>query len=172
MKRMKDDSGVPEVPTAFPHTQIQLKGMWDQVQDVHYLTLSCCIVRTLPPREYGGALVVWPGMPFPKLDGRIHQSPVCFCIVVNSYKDNAQHAIRRQPHKLNFGKKIVSKLNFGKKIVPSHVLAASRSFYALESNIMEFHSKPRQDILIRFCCDPSDINIITYKGIQESRCMY
>ncbi len=33
-------------------------------------------VRTLPPREYGGALVVWPGMPFPKLDGRIHQSLV------------------------------------------------------------------------------------------------
>jgi hypothetical protein len=31
-------------------------------------------VRTLPPREYGGALVVWPGMPFPNLDGRIHQS--------------------------------------------------------------------------------------------------
>ncbi len=52
---MKDDSGVPEVPTAFTHTQIQLKGMWDQVQDVHYLTLSCCIV-------------------------------------VNSYKHNAQHA--------------------------------------------------------------------------------
>ncbi len=24
----------------------------------------------------GGALVVWPGMPFPNLDGRIHQSPV------------------------------------------------------------------------------------------------
>ncbi len=33
-------------------------------------------VRTLPPREYGGALVVWPGMPFPNLDGRIHQSLV------------------------------------------------------------------------------------------------
>jgi hypothetical protein len=32
--------------------------------------------RTLPPRAYGGALVVWPGMPFPNLDGRIHQSPV------------------------------------------------------------------------------------------------
>jgi hypothetical protein len=32
-------------------------------------------VQTLPPREYGGALVVWPGMPFPNLDGRIHQSP-------------------------------------------------------------------------------------------------
>ncbi len=37
-------------------------------------------VRTLPPREYGGALVVWPGMPFPNLDGRIHQSPVFFGI--------------------------------------------------------------------------------------------
>ncbi len=36
------------------------------------------IVRTLPPREYGGALVVWPGMPFPNLDGRIHQSLVFF----------------------------------------------------------------------------------------------
>jgi hypothetical protein len=37
-------------------------------------------VRTLPPREYGGALVVWPqaGMPFPNLDGRIHQSLVLF----------------------------------------------------------------------------------------------
>jgi hypothetical protein len=38
-------------------------------------------VRTLPPCAYGGALVVWPGMPFPNLDGRIHQSPLfiaCF----------------------------------------------------------------------------------------------
>ncbi len=32
-------------------------------------------VRTLPPRAYSGALVVWPGMPFPNLDGKIHQSP-------------------------------------------------------------------------------------------------
>ncbi len=27
---------------------------------------------------FGGALVVWPGMQFPNLDGRIHQSPICF----------------------------------------------------------------------------------------------
>ncbi len=33
-------------------------------------------VRTLPPREYGGTLMVWPGMLFPNLDGRIHQSLV------------------------------------------------------------------------------------------------
>jgi hypothetical protein len=33
-------------------------------------------VRTLPQREYCGALVVWPGMQFPNLGGRIHQSPV------------------------------------------------------------------------------------------------
>ncbi len=35
-------------------------------------------VRTLSPHEYGGALVVWPGMLFPNLDGRIHQSLVFF----------------------------------------------------------------------------------------------
>ncbi len=35
-------------------------------------------VRTQPPLEYGGALVVWPGMPFPNLDGRIYQSPVFY----------------------------------------------------------------------------------------------
>jgi hypothetical protein len=33
-------------------------------------------VLTPPPRAYGGALVAWPGMPFPNLDGRIHQSLV------------------------------------------------------------------------------------------------
>jgi hypothetical protein len=45
------------------------------IDDVHQAS-----VRTLPPREYGasGALVVWPGMPFPNLDGRIHQSLVVF----------------------------------------------------------------------------------------------
>jgi hypothetical protein len=37
-------------------------------------------VRTLPPRAYGGALVVWPGMPFPNLDGRIHKSPVFYAV--------------------------------------------------------------------------------------------
>jgi hypothetical protein len=30
----------------------------------------------MPPLVYGGALVVWPGIPFPNLDGRIHQSTV------------------------------------------------------------------------------------------------
>jgi hypothetical protein len=48
-------------------------------------------VRTLPPREYGGALVVWPGMPFPNLDGRIHQSLVFFATrptsPMNSHRD-------------------------------------------------------------------------------------
>ncbi len=33
-------------------------------------------VQTLPPRVYCGNLVVWPGMPFLNLDGRIHQSPL------------------------------------------------------------------------------------------------
>ncbi len=28
-------------------------------------TIASYDVRTLPPRDYGGALVVWPGMPFP-----------------------------------------------------------------------------------------------------------
>jgi hypothetical protein len=30
---------------------------------------------------------------------------------------------------------------------------------------MEFHFKPRKDILSIFCCDPNDINVITYKEI-------
>ncbi len=41
MKRLQDDSGVP---TAFICTLRQLKFMWDQVQDMRSLTLSCCIV--------------------------------------------------------------------------------------------------------------------------------
>ncbi len=32
--------------------------------------------RTLHPRVYGGALVVWPGMPFQIFDGRLHHLPV------------------------------------------------------------------------------------------------
>jgi hypothetical protein len=40
-------------------------------------------VRTLPPRKYGGALMVWPGMPFPNLDCRIHHSPFFFEISIN-----------------------------------------------------------------------------------------
>ena len=32
---------------------------------------------------------------------------------------------------------------------------------------MEFHFKPRKDILIIFCCDPNDINVITYKEIKD-----
>jgi hypothetical protein len=41
IKRLQDDSGVP---TAFICTPRPLKFMWDQVQDMHRLTLSCCIV--------------------------------------------------------------------------------------------------------------------------------
>ncbi len=37
-------------------------------------------VRTLPPREYGGSLVVWPGMQSLNLDGRIHQSLFFFIV--------------------------------------------------------------------------------------------
>jgi hypothetical protein len=36
-----------------------------------------------------------------------------------------------------------------------------------KTNIMEFHFKPRKDILIIFCCDPNDINVITYKEILK-----
>ncbi len=32
---------------------------------------------------------------------------------------------------------------------------------------MNFHFKPRKDILIVFCCDPNDINVITYKEIKD-----
>jgi hypothetical protein len=32
---------------------------------------------------------------------------------------------------------------------------------------MEIHFKPRKDILIIFCCDPIDINVITYKEIKD-----
>jgi hypothetical protein len=42
-------------------------------------------VRTLPPREYGGTLVVWPGMPFPNLDGRIHQSLVLLFTLISAH---------------------------------------------------------------------------------------
>jgi hypothetical protein len=44
-------------------------------------------VRTPPPRAYGGALVVWPGMPFPNLDGRIHQSPVFVLKIESMHAD-------------------------------------------------------------------------------------
>jgi len=36
-----------------------------------------------------------------------------------------------------------------------------------KTNILEFHFKPRKDILIIFTCDPNDINTITYKQVQE-----
>ncbi len=32
---------------------------------------------------------------------------------------------------------------------------------------MKIHFKPRKDILIIFCCDPNDINVITYKEIKN-----
>jgi hypothetical protein len=47
-------------------------------------------VQTLPPREYGGTLVV-----FPNLDGRIHQSPV-FILEHGKYKSNFQDITRNQ----------------------------------------------------------------------------
>jgi hypothetical protein len=36
-----------------------------------------------------------------------------------------------------------------------------------KTNIMEFHFKPRKEILMIFCCDPNDINVITYKEIKD-----
>jgi len=36
-----------------------------------------------------------------------------------------------------------------------------------KTNILEFHFKPRKDILIIFTCDPNDINTITYKQVQD-----
>ena len=33
--------------------------------------------------------------------------------------------------------------------------------------LIQFHFKPRKDILIIFCCDPNDINVITYKEIKD-----
>ena len=32
---------------------------------------------------------------------------------------------------------------------------------------MEFHYKLNKDKLIIFCCDPNDINVITYKDIKN-----
>ena len=32
---------------------------------------------------------------------------------------------------------------------------------------MEFHFKPCKGMLIIFCCDPNDINVITYKEIKD-----
>ncbi len=71
------------------HTKRSLEGtLWPCGHDGG-LAVVRSPVLTLPPREYGGSLVVWPGMPFPNLDGRIHQSPVlesslnggaCFCL--------------------------------------------------------------------------------------------
>ncbi len=36
-----------------------------------------------------------------------------------------------------------------------------------KSNIMEFHFKPRKNILIIFYYDPNDINAITFKEIKD-----
>ena len=36
-----------------------------------------------------------------------------------------------------------------------------------KTNIMEFHYKLNKDKLIIFCCDPNDINVITYKDIKN-----
>ena len=36
-----------------------------------------------------------------------------------------------------------------------------------KTNIMEFHFKPCKGMLIIFCCDPNDINVITYKEIKD-----
>jgi hypothetical protein len=45
MKRLRSDSGVP---TAFVRAPRPSKEMWDQVQSVHRLTLSCCIILESP----------------------------------------------------------------------------------------------------------------------------
>ncbi len=45
MKRLKDDSGVP---TAFIRAPRPIKEMWVQLQGVHRLTLSCCIIIESP----------------------------------------------------------------------------------------------------------------------------
>ncbi len=48
MKRLRDDS---EVPTAFIRVPRPIKGMWDQLQGVHHLTLSCCIILESPRQQ-------------------------------------------------------------------------------------------------------------------------
>jgi hypothetical protein len=45
MKRLRGDSGVP---TAFIRAPRPIKEMWDQLQGVHRLTLSCCIIIESP----------------------------------------------------------------------------------------------------------------------------
>ena len=36
-----------------------------------------------------------------------------------------------------------------------------------KTNIMEFHFKTIEDNMLIFCCDPNDINVITYKEVKE-----
>jgi hypothetical protein len=45
MKRLRADSGVP---TAFIREPRPIKEMWDQLQGVHRLTLSCCVILESP----------------------------------------------------------------------------------------------------------------------------
>jgi hypothetical protein len=45
MKHMKDDLGVQ---TAFISTPVSTKSMWDLVQEIHLLTIICCIVVESP----------------------------------------------------------------------------------------------------------------------------
>ena len=41
------------------------------------------------------------------------------------------------------------------------------SYKCNKTIIMEFHFKPRKDILIIYSCDPNDINTMTYKQVQD-----
>ena len=49
MKRLKDDSGVPD---AFIRKPRPTREMYDLVQETHRLTLSCCIILDKPTAEY------------------------------------------------------------------------------------------------------------------------
>jgi hypothetical protein len=77
----KGESGPARLGVGPPRGKGERYMMWNRVGVggsrglvVKALAVVRSPVRTPPPRAYGGALVVWPGMPFPNLDGRIHQS--------------------------------------------------------------------------------------------------
>ena len=88
-------------------------------------------------------------------------------IYVNETMDNIKNNIGKRPNCIYMYSRNVHNINdvFEQFIITFNTFPLIKK--CNKTNIMEFHFKVSKDNLIMFCCDPNDINTITYKEVKE-----